>query len=138
MGMEIERRFLVNGEAWRQQGEALAYVQGYLSVDPERTVRVRIVDQQAWLTLKARVSDASRHEFEYEIPKTEAQTILDVMCSQAISKNRTRVAFAGNIWEVDEFFGMARQGSDGRWPLHQCLSGRSSLPYLAGTGLNSQ
>jgi CYTH domain-containing protein len=105
MGMEIERRFLVNGEAWRQQGEALAYVQGYLSVDPERTVRVRIVDQQAWLTLKARVSDASRHEFEYEIPKTEAQTILDVMCSQAISKNRTRVAFAGNIWEVDEFFG---------------------------------
>ena len=109
MGLEIERRFLVDGEAWRTLGEACAYRQGYLSVDPARTVRVRIVGNQAWMTLKAKITDTSRHEFEYPIPVEDAKIIMSTMCSQPIEKNRTRVSFSGHIWEVDEFFG-ANQG----------------------------
>jgi adenylate cyclase len=105
MGMEIERRFLVNGDAWRSLGEAREYQQGYISVDPERIVRVRIAGDQAWLTLKAKVSDVSRHEFEYEIPKQDAQTILSSMCPMQVSKHRTRVVMGNHVWEIDEFHG---------------------------------
>jgi len=105
MGMEIERRFLVNSDEWRKLGDAREYRQGYLSVDPMRTVRVRVVGDQAWLTLKAKITDTSRHEFEYSIPRLDAQTILDAMCPMQVEKNRTRLQFAGNLWEVDEFSG---------------------------------
>ena len=105
MGMEIERRFLVNSDEWRKLGDAREYRQGYLSVDPMRTVRVRVVGDQAWLTLKANITDTSRHEFEYSIPRLDAQTILDAMCPMQVEKNRTRLQFAGNLWEVDEFSG---------------------------------
>lgn len=105
MGMEIERRFLVRADGWRKLGTPLAYRQGYLSVHPARTVRVRIVGDQAWLTLKARITDTSRHEFEYEIPLADAQTMLDVMCPMQVSKQRTRLTHAGHVWEVDEFSG---------------------------------
>ena len=105
MGMEIERRFLVNSDEWRKLGDAREYRQGYLSVDPMRTVRVRVVGDQAWLTLKAKITDTSRHEFEYSIPRLDAQTILDAMCPMQVEKNRTRLQFAGNLWEVYEFSG---------------------------------
>ncbi|BEV72770.1 MULTISPECIES: CYTH domain-containing protein [unclassified Paludibacterium] len=105
MGMEIERRFLVTGDAWRELGEPVVYRQGYLSVDPARTVRVRVVGKQAWLTLKAKVTDTSRHEFEYEIPLADALTMLDTMCPMLIDKRRTRVMHGGMLWEVDEFDG---------------------------------
>ena len=59
----------------------------------------------AWLTLKAKITDTSRHEFEYSIPKDDAQTILDTMCPMQINKYRSRVRHAGHLWEVDEFFG---------------------------------
>lgn len=105
MGLEIERRFLVNGDQWRSLGEPCEYRQGYLSVEPDRVVRVRIVADQAWLTLKAKVSDVSRHEFEYPIPKQDALTIMDTMCPMVVTKQRTRVMFAGHVWEIDEFSG---------------------------------
>jgi adenylate cyclase len=105
MGMEIERRFLVRSEDWRRLGTPSEYRQGYMSVHPERTVRVRVVGNQAWLTLKARVTDTSRHEFEYAIPLADAQIMLDVMCPMQINKKRTRLMYAGHLWEVDEFSG---------------------------------
>ncbi|TDR72476.1 CYTH domain-containing protein [Paludibacterium purpuratum] len=105
MGMEIERRFLVRGDSWRALGEPLVYRQGYLSVDPARTVRVRVVGDRAWLTIKAKITDASRYEFEYDLPLADAQTMLDALCPMQVQKHRTRVAHAGMTWEVDEFFG---------------------------------
>ncbi|WP_293760842.1 CYTH domain-containing protein [uncultured Aquitalea sp.] len=105
MGLEIERRFRVNGDAWRGLAEGVAYRQGYLSVEKERTVRVRVVGQQAWLTLKGNISDISRHEFEYAIPLADAQTIMAAMCPMVVDKLRHRIEYAGFIWEVDEFFG---------------------------------
>ena len=105
MGMEIERRFLVSADGWKKLGKPCEYRQGYMSVHPERTVRVRIAGGHAWLTLKARITDTSRHEFEYEIPLAEARTMLDVMCPMQVSKQRTKLTFAGHVWEVDEFSG---------------------------------
>lgn len=105
MAVEIERRFKVNGDSWRGLAPGVRYRQGYLSVEKERTVRVRVVGEQAWLTLKGQISDISRHEFEYAIPVAEAQTIMDAMCPMVVDKLRYRIEFGGFIWEVDEFFG---------------------------------
>ncbi|KQB49886.1 adenylate cyclase, partial [Neisseria meningitidis] len=74
MPIEIERRFLIGNDNWRQYAdEPLLLKQAYLSVEKERTVRVRIVGQQAWLTLKGYISELSRSEFEYEIPLADAE-----------------------------------------------------------------
>lgn len=105
MAVEIERRFKVNGDAWRHLAPAERYRQGYLSVDKERTVRVRVVGERAWLTLKGQISNVSRHEFEYEIPLADAQTIMDAMCPMVVDKLRHRIELDGLVWEVDEFFG---------------------------------
>ncbi|PXX46202.1 CYTH domain-containing protein [Aquitalea magnusonii] len=105
MGLEIERRFVIANDGWRGLAAGVQYRQGYLSVEKERTVRVRIVGDQAWLTLKGNISDISRHEFEYAIPLADAQTIMDAMCPMVVDKLRHRIEFGGYVWEVDEFFG---------------------------------
>ncbi|HEY0065091.1 MAG TPA: CYTH domain-containing protein [Telluria sp.] len=110
MGVEIERKFLLAGEGWRALGEPVLLRQGYLSSDPERTVRVRIEGQGATLTIKGRSVGATRAEWEYPIPLADAADLLDRLCQQPlIEKYRRRIAFAGNVWEVDEFLG-ANQG----------------------------
>ncbi|RXZ43889.1 CYTH domain-containing protein [Crenobacter cavernae] len=105
MAMEIERRFLVKDESWRDLAEGLRYRQGYLSVDPARTVRVRVVGDDAWLTIKSQVSAMSRHEFEYAIPRADAEQLMDAACPMVVEKIRYRIKYAGHLWEVDEFFG---------------------------------
>ncbi|MDK2122703.1 CYTH domain-containing protein [Parachitinimonas caeni] len=105
MGMEIERRFHVANDNWRALAQGTWYKQGYLSVDPDRTVRVRIVGDQAWLTLKGRVSNVSRQEFEYVIPLADANAMLGSMCPMLVEKKRYRIEREGLVWEVDEFFG---------------------------------
>lgn len=104
MGIEIERKFLVRGEAWRSaEGQYLC--QAYLSRDPARTVRVRIQGEQAWLTIKGRSSGATRAEFEYPVPVADAQALLELADGPRIEKIRRRITFAGMLWEVDEFLG---------------------------------
>jgi adenylate cyclase len=106
MGVEIERKFLLAGEAWRSLGVPVLLRQGYLSTDPERTVRVRIEGEQGTLTIKGRSEGATRAEWEYPIPLAEARELLDRLCQQPmIEKLRRRISVAGNVWEVDEFFG---------------------------------
>ncbi|ERE15062.1 CYTH domain-containing protein [Pseudogulbenkiania ferrooxidans] len=105
MALEIERRFVVSGDGWRGLAPAVQYRQGYLSVEKERTVRVRVVGEQAWLTLKSNISNVSRHEFEYLIPLADAQTIMAAMCPMVVDKLRHRIEHGGFVWEVDEFFG---------------------------------
>ncbi|MBN3004972.1 CYTH domain-containing protein [Chromobacterium alkanivorans] len=105
MAVEIERRFIVVGDAWRGLAPGVQYRQGYLSVEKERTVRVRVVGDQAWLTLKSNISNVSRHEFEYPVPLADAQTIMAAMCPMVVDKLRHRIEHGGFVWEVDEFFG---------------------------------
>jgi adenylate cyclase len=104
MGIEIERKFLLQGEAWRALAEPVLLRQGYLSTDPARTVRVRIEGAQATLTIKGQSAGATRGEWEYPIPLDEAGELLDQLCQQPlVEKYRRRIAYRGHTWEVDEF-----------------------------------
>ena len=106
MGKEIERKYLVIGDAWRSLGQRTRYRQGYLSTVKERTVRVRTVADKAYLTIKGVNEGIARAEFEYEIPVADANTLLDELCKRPlIEKDRYKIPFAGLTWEVDEFFG---------------------------------
>lgn len=107
MGIEIERKFLVCGDAWRGAGQPLLLRQGYLCSHPERVVRVRIEDDHAMMTIKGRSVGASRGEWEYPIPLADAEQFLERLCEQPIiEKYRRRIDFAGMTWEVDEFLGV--------------------------------
>lgn len=106
MALEIERKFLVTSDKWQRLGTPQLVRQGYLSRDIERTVRVRIKGDKAYLTIKGRNKGAVRTEFEYAIPTDEAAVLLDTLALKPlIEKTRTKVAYAGKIWEVDRFFG---------------------------------
>lgn len=106
MGVEIERKFLLQGEAWRGLGQAVLLRQGYLSSARERVVRVRIEGEQAMLTIKGANVGATRGEWEYPIPLADAAELLDGLCEQPlIEKVRHRIEHAGMVWEVDEFLG---------------------------------
>ena len=110
MGVEIERKFLLVGDGWRALGEPVLLRQGYLSSNPDRTVRVRIEGGQGTMTIKGRSVGATRAEWEYPIPLLDANELLDRLCEQPIiEKFRRRIALGGHTWEVDEFLG-ANQG----------------------------
>jgi adenylate cyclase len=104
MGTEIERKFLVVGEAWRGLAPGVRYRQGYLSTVKQRTVRVRTVGERAYLTVKGVSRGLSRAEFEYEIPLQDANSMLDELCERPlIAKKRYKIPLGAFIWEVDEF-----------------------------------
>ncbi len=128
MGKEIERKFLVRGEAWRKLDDGMLYRQGYLSITPgsnvssisaenenqighvlvrpHSVVRVRTVGKQGYLTIKSEVTGATRLEFEYEIPLADANEMLDTLCHKPlIEKIRRKVEYGGLLWEIDEFLG---------------------------------
>ena len=106
MPQEIERKFLVKGENWRVPGTGVPYRQGYLSTVPERTVRVRLIRDKGYLTIKGIAVGATRAEYEYEIPAGEAGEMLDKLCERPlIEKTRYRVEHRGLTWEIDEFDG---------------------------------
>lgn len=107
MGREIERKFLVSGTSWKHGAHGRRVVQGYLSLDKERTVRVRVAGEQAWLTVKGLTRGCTRAEFEYAIPVADARQLLDEVCHQPIiDKTRYTIRHAGHTWEVDEFHGV--------------------------------
>ncbi|TWT51596.1 CYTH domain protein [Thalassoglobus neptunius] len=103
MGIEIERKFLVAGDF--RTGRSVPFRQGYLSRDPERTVRVRIAGDRAWLTIKSLTNDTTRQEFEYEVPVSDAEEMLALCDGPLIEKYRWFVDYEGMLWEVDEFLG---------------------------------
>ena len=106
MPQEIERKFLVRDESWRVPGTGTLYRQGYLSTVPERSVRVRLIRDKGYLTVKGASSGAARAEYEYEIPGVEAREMLDNLCERPlIEKTRYCVEFQGLTWEIDEFQG---------------------------------
>ena len=105
MGKEIERKFLVANPAVVRASArtAVRIRQAYLSVDPERTVRVRLRDERGFLTVKGLNRGAERPEWEFEIPGTDAVEMLAICTGKVIDKTRYLVDFAGHTWEVDEF-----------------------------------
>lgn len=104
MAKEIERKFLVTDDSWRGQAVGVHYRQAYLSRTPERTVRVRTIREQGFLTIKGLTSGATRTEFEYEIPHADAVVMLEELCEQPVlEKNRYTLEYAGFVWEIDEF-----------------------------------
>jgi adenylate cyclase len=107
MGIEIERKFLVDHEKWQQlaKPQGKVYKQGYLLSDEKRTVRVRVLDDVAYITLKGSTTGISRSEFEYTIPVDEGKAILKDMATSFIEKTRYNINYAGNVWEVDVFEG---------------------------------
>ena len=104
MATEIERKFLVMGDYWRNAPGVLIW-QGYLNRDKHRTVRVRVAADQAFLTIKGATQGATRAEFEYPIPGTDATALRALCDGPIIEKMRRRIDYAGFTWEVDEFFG---------------------------------
>ncbi|MBI4854036.1 MAG: CYTH domain-containing protein [Acidobacteria bacterium] len=106
MAHEIERKFLIKNEEWRKLTKGILYRQGYLSTIPERTVRVRVVGENAYLTVKGLTKGLTRVEFEYEIPLLDANQMLDQLCERPIiEKLRHKLDFAGFTWEIDEYLG---------------------------------
>ncbi len=105
MVLEIERKFLLANEGWRGLAEGIAYRQGYLCASRERSVRVRLAGEKAFLTVKGATRGAVRSEFEYEIPGEDAEAMLALCLRPLIEKRRYTIPWQGFIWEIDEFLG---------------------------------
>jgi adenylate cyclase len=107
MAIEIERKFLVAGTAWRDHAtHAVPMVQGYLAgTDGKASVRVRLEGDAGKLNIKAAVVGMARAEYEYDIPAADARAILDTLCVGVLEKLQHYVPHAGHTWEVDEFAG---------------------------------
>lgn len=105
MAVEIERKFLVNEKLVPQAAQKIAMVQAYLHADPDRTIRVRIAGEKAFLTIKGRMVGFSRPEFEYEIPVADAREMMQMAVSFPVEKVRHIIYFDAKKWEVDFFEG---------------------------------
>lgn len=105
MAVEIERKFLVDTDKWKPMGEGTRMTQAYLSVFPSPTVRIRIAGKKAFLTIKGPSKTLVRPEFEYEVPVTDANEILNLAVTEPVEKVRYECNFEGFIWEIDVFSG---------------------------------
>ena len=106
MALEIERKFLVDGEYKSHAIKQYSIKQGYLSLNSMTIVRVRTKDNKAYLTIKsAAIDEFTRHEWEYEIPYSDALEMLEQCTGSIIHKTRTLVQVNDHIFEVDEFYG---------------------------------
>ncbi|MEA2068607.1 MAG: CYTH domain-containing protein [Verrucomicrobiota bacterium] len=105
MGVEIERKFLVKNDSWKDQApEGRICRQGYMVSDRKRTVRVRIMGDQGYLTVKGATDGISRMEFEYEIDRSDAAYML-MLCETVVEKTRYLIEHQGMSWELDVFGG---------------------------------
>lgn len=106
MGLEIERKFLINKQLWQAPNKGQHLAQGYIAANAHKlSVRIRIADDTAWLNLKGWINDISRHEYEYPIPISDARELLNNFAGSIVEKIRYQVDYAGHTWEVDEFLG---------------------------------
>ncbi|MCG8577438.1 MAG: CYTH domain-containing protein [Flavobacteriales bacterium] len=106
MGVEIERKFLIKDDSWREKAtDANDIKQGYLNSVAERTVRVRISRGKGILTIKGKNDNLSRLEYEYEIPLKDAESLIDLCEKPIIEKTRHSYFRANHHWEIDVFKG---------------------------------
>ena len=103
---EVEKKFLLTSFVWKRDAAGELYRQGYLSTDPKRTVRIRVVGEKGILTIKGEKIGDTAPEFEYPIPFADAVKLLDQLCLRPlIEKTRYKISHKGHIWEIDEFHG---------------------------------
>ena len=107
MATEIERKFLVKNNLWRDHILSESVLkQGYLANLPNATVRVRISKDQAHLNIKSKTVGISRAEFEYEIPMDDAEALLTEIAQKPyIDKTRYKVQCGDHVWDLDIFVG---------------------------------
>nr|VFJ65251.1 MAG: adenylate cyclase [Candidatus Kentron sp. FW] len=107
MSTEIERKFLVNNDSWKQRvSEGTRYKQGYFPNSDTCSVRIRIADDKATLNIKGATLSISRDEYEYPIPHDDAEKMLTSFCKRPfIEKTRYLVKNGAHIWEIDVFEG---------------------------------
>jgi adenylate cyclase len=105
MALEIEHKFLVRNDEWRKLVKHSAdYRQGYLSSKPTNSIRIRISEDKAWLNIKSATIGNQRHEYEYPIPMTDANEIINNLCHHPIiEKTRHFIYLGAHTWEIDEF-----------------------------------
>ncbi|MBQ8829794.1 MAG: CYTH domain-containing protein [Burkholderiaceae bacterium] len=108
MAKEIEKKFLVVSDEWREGAVGTHYRQGYLNSVKERTVRIRTINDKAFLTIKGLTVGCTRLEFEYPIPFEDCNKLLDELAEKPIiEKTRYKIpAGDGLTWEIDEFHGV--------------------------------
>ena len=107
MAIEIERKFLVSGDSWRENAsDGHDLRQGYFPIDDKCSVRVRVEQGHASLNIKSRTLGVCRNEYEYAIPLGDAEEMLAHFCQRPlIEKTRYRVLHRAHTWEVDVFAG---------------------------------
>ncbi|WP_287827809.1 CYTH domain-containing protein [Bacteroides sp.] len=108
MSIEIERKFLVKNNSFKALSSDSSYLkQGYICLDKERTVRVRIKGSKGYLTIKGMSNDSglSRFEWEKELSLEEANQLFKLVLPGVIEKTRYNVPIEGYIWEIDVFEG---------------------------------
>lgn len=112
MGLEIEHKYLVTNSSYRAMAHGKReLIQGYLNREPNCVVRIRIADNQAFLTIKGKNYSgkdddslkSTRHEFEYKVPMRDARDMLKMCKGTIINKTRYLVNYAEHLWEIDEF-----------------------------------
>ena len=106
MAIEIEKKFLINHIPFEQVKYAHKIKQGYIVSDKDKVIRIREKDDEYFITIKGNKIGLSRFEFEYKIPKSDANELFKSFCKiGSISKTRHYVDYNGHTWEVDEFHG---------------------------------
>ena len=107
MATEIEHKFLLVNDDWRSLvNKSVRFRQAYLSNNASASVRIRVAGESATINVKGMTIGLQRPEYEYAIPLTEANEMLDQLCLRPmIEKTRHFVTYAGKIWEIDEFHG---------------------------------
>lgn len=106
MGTEIEHKYLVKDESYISMQESeYPIIQGYLCREPDRVVRIRLMGEEGFITVKGKTNGCERLEFEYEIPKNDAEQLISLCEGRILKKIRHIVFYRGNKWEVDEFCG---------------------------------
>jgi adenylate cyclase len=107
MGVEIERKFLVDHAKWNNldKPEGSIFRQGYMLRDADKTIRIRVTGNKGFITIKGKTTGISHSEHEYEIPVIDGDELLSAFCEAVISKTRYCITYAGKVWEVDVFTG---------------------------------
>lgn len=106
MGKEIERKFLVKNKDFQKDAKAILIRQGYLSDRIDTAVRVRVMGEEAFLTIKSKGNGITREEYEYAIPHADAMTMLEHLCiGYILEKTRYTLFDQQMLWTVDEFHG---------------------------------
>lgn len=107
MAKEIEHKFTVINDNWKQVVSGSSrFRQGYMGTDKKASVRIRLEDDKANINIKSATLGIQRQEYEYDIPVTDANEMLDTLCHKPlIEKTRHYVQHQGKTWEIDVFEG---------------------------------